>query len=350
MNYKISFCTVCMNRLHHLRQTLRKNIEDNLSYSELEFIVMDYSSTDGLSDWLKEEMSTYIDKGILTYYRYDNAKYFDRGHSRNMMFKLASGEIICNVDADNYLGENFTFYVNSVFNKENDIFLVPDTKKKYYYIRDVLGRFCARKGDFLSVRGYDEKMKGYGFEDDDLYNRLEGLGKKEVIIRDMNYLNAIRHENKDRIANEFFTNSLDSLYIHYESSKKSHVILLYKNGTCHKGKVIPNQSNTPAPAVLENLTWRNGTLCRKGKNIILRFSDSEDEEIYSDYEDFLMNEDKTFYKITNLTFRDRLPYELPLITNYSHFLYNKTKKELINNNGFGNGTVSKNFSLHKYGI
>ena len=220
MNNKISFCTVCMNRLHHLKQTLPQNILDNSSNSNIEFIVLDYSSSDGLSDWIKYEMAEYIDNGLLVYYRYEEAKYFDRSHSRNMMFKLSTGDIICNVDADNYLGLNFSDYVNKTFDSNNNIFLIPDTKKRFYYIRDVLGRICIWKKDFISISGYDEKMRGYGFEDEDLYQRMEEIGKKESVIKDFNFLKAIRHSNDDRVSNEFFSKNFRSLYISYLSPFK----------------------------------------------------------------------------------------------------------------------------------
>src|SRR5688572_14300277 len=100
MNQRISFCTVCMNRMHHLMLTLPKNIQTNRHYGNLEFIVMDYNSADGLSAWIKNEMSEYLAQGLLVYYQYDEARFFDRSHSRNMMFKLATGDIVCNVDAD----------------------------------------------------------------------------------------------------------------------------------------------------------------------------------------------------------------------------------------------------------
>lgn len=342
MNHRISFCTVCMNRLHHLRHTLPKNIEDNISYPNIEFIVMDYSSTDGLEDWMKKEMAAYIDKGILTYYRYTIADYFDRGHSRNMMFKLASGEILCNVDADNYIGENFAVYVNSVFTAENDIFLIPDTKMQYYYIRDAFGRLCTRKTDFISIRGYDEKMKGYGFEDNDLYDRLSHLGKRESVIKDIRYLNAIKHENNDRIANEFFTHYLDSLYIHYESLTRSNVVILFKNGSFHMGAIIPDADNGQAPALLENLLWTSGTWKKEDQQIILNSSTGKD--VLIDHKTFLVHNNCTFFKIENEPFRERIPYELPFITNYSYFLYNKRNRLPVNDNGFGQGSVHKNFS------
>ena len=59
-NNKISFCTVCMNRLHHLKMTLQKNISDNRDYSNLEFIILDYNSSDGLGEYIRDNFNEEI--------------------------------------------------------------------------------------------------------------------------------------------------------------------------------------------------------------------------------------------------------------------------------------------------
>jgi len=340
METKISFCTVCMNRLHHLRQTLPENIADNSSEG-VEFLVLDYGSSDGLSQWVKQEMSHHIDAGRLSYYRYDAARYFDRSHSRNKLFTLASGEIICNVDADNYLGKNFYKYVQSVFENNADIFLIPDTKKRYYYIRDALGRIALKKQDFLAIRGYDERMKGYGFEDDDLYARLLRAGKSEYVIRDLQFLKTIQHTNETRVENEFLANALNSLLICYESSRRSHVILLYTDGSFNAGAIVRNPDTNPSPAVIENLEWTQGTWEPSQHDLLLHYENKGPQHLVAHRNGFLL-EEKLFYKIDDPAFRGRLPYEISLMTNYSYALLNRDT-EFVNIDGFGKGAVQKNF-------
>lgn len=101
---QISFCITCMNRLKHLQETLEKNILDNFLVDEVEFVVLDYNSQDGLEEWIAQSMMKYIEMGILVYYRTTEPAYYRRSHSRNMVFRLAEGEVVCNLDADNYLG------------------------------------------------------------------------------------------------------------------------------------------------------------------------------------------------------------------------------------------------------
>ena len=51
---KISFCITCMNRLEYLRKTLERNILDNLLEGQVEFVLLDYHSTDGLPEWVRQ--------------------------------------------------------------------------------------------------------------------------------------------------------------------------------------------------------------------------------------------------------------------------------------------------------
>lgn len=163
-----------MNRLYHLKETLLKNIEDNISYEKLEFILLDYNSSDGLEEWVKSKLAKYIDNGILRYHRTSEPKSFHRSHSRNVALKLGSGDILCNLDADNFLGNDFASYVNYNFSFNKDVFLTSGFKNGSY------GKICVKKEHFLKIKGYDERMSGWGYEDDDLYFRLNLLGINQV--------------------------------------------------------------------------------------------------------------------------------------------------------------------------
>ena len=61
---RISFIIACMGRLHHLAQTLPKNINWNVDYPNLEFILLDYNSSDGLAEWINKYMIKLLKSGI----------------------------------------------------------------------------------------------------------------------------------------------------------------------------------------------------------------------------------------------------------------------------------------------
>ena len=75
-NYRISLCTACMGRLHDLKQTLPKNIEDNRDYPNVEFVILDYNSDDGLEDWMRRNMMEHIESGLVSYYHTTEPEYF----------------------------------------------------------------------------------------------------------------------------------------------------------------------------------------------------------------------------------------------------------------------------------
>jgi len=179
-----------MNRLHHLQQTLEKNIQDNFLPNEVEFVLLDYNSTDGLEEWVRKNVQKYIDEEILVYYRTVEPTHYLRSHSRNMAFRLANAEILCNLDADNFLGKGFAGFMLQEFAKHDNIFYPND-----HSYSDTFGRICVRAEDFIWVRGYNEDLKGYGYEDNDFQNRLSKYGLKPIIFRNPDFYHFVQHSD-----------------------------------------------------------------------------------------------------------------------------------------------------------
>jgi cellulose synthase/poly-beta-1,6-N-acetylglucosamine synthase-like glycosyltransferase len=198
---KISLCITCMDRLHHLSETLPRNLADNLSYPDVEIVLLDYNSSDGLEEWARENLREWMDAGRLVYFKTTEPGYFHRSHARNLAFRLASGEIVCTVDADNFTGPGFAHYVNERFDRYGQMYLRPDFEGTHARVTDAFGRICVRKQDFLRIEGYDEQLADYGFEDLDLCVRLEKAGLTPRFIEDDRFLQYIPHGNQDRVAN-----------------------------------------------------------------------------------------------------------------------------------------------------
>src|SRR5688572_15135597 len=112
---RISLCTTCMGRLHHLKETLPRNLEDNKDCPELEFVVLDYNSPDSTGAWLHETYPDLIHSGRLKYFRTTEPKYFHMAHSKHVAHRLATGDIVCNVDADNFTGPGFASKLAEMF-------------------------------------------------------------------------------------------------------------------------------------------------------------------------------------------------------------------------------------------
>ena len=195
-NYKISFCISCMNRLGHLQQTLPKNIIHNISYPNIEFVVLDYNSSDKMCDWIKHKFRYLIKKGLLIFGRYEDAKYFHMSHAKNMAHRLATGDILCNIDADTFTNRKLANCINDFFNKHANVFL--SGREKF------TGRLCFSKKDFINLNGYNENIHGWGHEDTDIFLRGKKSGLQDITLPDKysNYRELhINHDDDIRVKN-----------------------------------------------------------------------------------------------------------------------------------------------------
>lgn len=196
---RISLCTTSRNRLHHVRETLPQNLADNRDYPNLEFVLLDYNSSDGLGDWVRKELGDEIASGRLSYYLAPRPTHFHATHSRNMSIRLASGDIVCVVDADNYTGRGFASYLADQVEPDNfligcrmegDDFMVVDDE-------GCVGRYALYKTTFLDVGGMDEAHVGWGYDDMDLFRRLRAKGYRCQSI-EPRYARCIPHDDAER--------------------------------------------------------------------------------------------------------------------------------------------------------
>lgn len=191
---KISFCTTCMGRLHHLKETLLKNIEDNSGYKDLEFVVLDYNSVDGMGEWVSKSLSSYLDSGKVIYYREPEARTFSGPRAQNIAHGMATGDILCNVDADNFTGAGYASRLNEIFSETRKCFVACEESVETL---DLFGRIAVLREEFHRIRGYDEAMAGWGLYDDDFKIRSGKVGLRPVRIT-MPGQGVIRHSDEER--------------------------------------------------------------------------------------------------------------------------------------------------------
>lgn len=164
----ISVCITCMNRLYDLKNVLPQNLLDSKDYAPAEFVILDYNSQDGLEEWIKKEMMGEILSGRIVYCRTTDPQYFCYNHSRNLCFRMASNEIIANVDADNLMHPGYLQRINQCLSIANQkVIAVPENFLQPNSTRMLLkGRFAIHKRDMQIFRGYDEDLdEGFGYDD-----------------------------------------------------------------------------------------------------------------------------------------------------------------------------------------
>jgi hypothetical protein len=183
-----------MGRLHHLRQTLPRNLEANARLP-VQFVVVDYNSRDGLGDWIRSSFDSEIKSGKLLYVRTTDPRFFNMAHAKNIAHRLAAGRIVCNVDADNFVSGDFTRYLVGLFAKSPRIVAHGVNIQSYW------GRIAVLKRWFEKLGGYDEKLGvRWGYEDSDFIARGKRLGLKEVALPEI-FGDALPHSDIERLEN-----------------------------------------------------------------------------------------------------------------------------------------------------
>jgi len=211
---KISLCTVCMNRLEYLSQTLPVNLAENRDNPNIEFLLLDYNSRDNMEYWVKANLGEYLESGFLKYYKTYEPEYFHLAHSKNLILKLATGDILGMVDADNFAGPDYAGWIEKSFETNGSNTITTTLRKDSIPYRDQGGKMCFSKEIFYSVNGFDEALIGYGMDDVDLVNRLENSGGKRVFIDEEKYLKFIGHSDIERLKNYRYPNLLQNIYLY----------------------------------------------------------------------------------------------------------------------------------------
>lgn len=180
----ISFCTVVLDRSEDLQETLRFNMGAN---PDAEFIVLDYGSTDNVLRWIGHELHRLPPVRRFAVYRLKQARGFNSAHSKNVAHRLATGSVLVNLDADNYTGEGYSeaigellnangFYV-TMLEAQKPFCIIPKNRLRTYELfSGAGGRIVVTRAAFNLVRGYDESLEGYGYDDTEFAARLRNAG------------------------------------------------------------------------------------------------------------------------------------------------------------------------------
>jgi len=351
---KIAFCITCMNRMHHLQQTLEKNIWDNYLPDDVEFVLLDYNSQDGLEKWVKENLHSYIDTGILIYYKTFGSEYYLRSHSRNMAFRLANAEILCNLDADNFLGEGFASFMIEEFSIYNKIFYTNN-----FSCNDTFDRMCVRNNDFMSIRGYNESLIGYGYEDMDVFNRLKNTGLKQMRFSNPDFYHFVLHSDIDRISEEYMIKNVTKIYIAYLNPYMSEILLLYKDFRMERHTLLDNSHLTNyagySNATIRiaddryRITIQESVLTGKWREDNDMIHIQEEDTCYNAVKEIypVYYKGRTYYEVQDLELKAKLFTILSETINFNEANKQIEGKSVINPDGYGRGVVFKNFDLSK---
>lgn len=163
---RISYCVTCKNRLWQLKETLAVNLEVIRAVAGAEIVLLDYHSEDGLFDYIQSNFMDSIESQKLRYYRLKSkAPYFDMSYAKNVSHRLAGGDILFNLDADNFIGTTVPELLNLPVTHilVSKMIAGTDTGR--------CGRIGIHADMFHKLRGYNELIFGMANDDGDFVYR-----------------------------------------------------------------------------------------------------------------------------------------------------------------------------------
>ena len=279
---KVSYCTTCKGRLHHLMETLPANLKAEENNPDIEFVILDYGSDDGLAEWIERNFMKEIKSGRLIYARTE-AEDFQVSHAKNMAHRLATGNILCNLDADNRIVPNFSRWLQQKAKAHSELFIssVPvhafshvlgKMDRKYLgkhsfttHPGDITGRMSVSKDLFEKLGGYDESINSRR-QDIDFAERARSSGATIIVLPQHLRGSAIPHSDEERVCHKAEADQIRAREYLKERDRPTgknfsgiaHLIEEYRQFSTYKGprsnieqvgcgEVIINFSKSPSP-------------------------------------------------------------------------------------------------------
>ena len=160
---KISVCSQIKNRLYQFSKTFLKNAETLEKYQDVEWVIVDCGSTDGLSEYIGEYLEKY---SFIKYYQAINFKY-SIPIAKNFSVRFSTGDYVFNLDCDNYLDD----IIDEIDSTDQGIHC-------HEYLKGTHGIIGMSKEIFLKIGGYDENFYPAGVHDNDIMLRANYLNYK----------------------------------------------------------------------------------------------------------------------------------------------------------------------------
>lgn len=172
----ISIVCACMNRSAALNLSVQSWVTHDVVQ---EVVIVDWSSDSPVT------ISAHKSLNKVNIIRIENKKYFSLSKAYNLAVKHATGSEILKLDADYMLNPYNNYFDQNKLTP--GVFITGDhrigtARDEHGFIRSLNGMVHLYKKDFEMIGGYNEEFGGYGYDDEDLYNRLvdQGLSHKRI--------------------------------------------------------------------------------------------------------------------------------------------------------------------------
>jgi hypothetical protein len=165
----ISFCTTCANRFYQLEQTFESNLNIIIEHPNTQWVILNYNSKDELHEFMLKQLP-FLPSRII-YARSTSNKPWHISVAKNMAHRLGSGEVLVNLDCDNFIGNAVEIISSKLTRSVQMLHLWSGT-----YRDGSWGRIALAKDVFYALGGYDESFYPMGYDDRDLLERAIAYG------------------------------------------------------------------------------------------------------------------------------------------------------------------------------
>lgn len=183
----VSFVITCKGRLHHIKETLPSLFEQSAD----KIIVVDYGCPDKAGDWVEENYPK------VKVVRITDDPGFCLARARNKGAEVSTSEWLCFMDADVLAKPGFVSWMKKTLNDPGCFYRASSIDGER--IPDTRGTVILSRKAYDHLGGYDEAFRGWGLDDDDLYDRLKEEGYIELEYPRA-YVDGIPHDDSERVA------------------------------------------------------------------------------------------------------------------------------------------------------
>jgi predicted glycosyltransferase involved in capsule biosynthesis len=167
---RISLCTTCFNRATQLKRVFESNLELLRGEESVEWLILNYNSQDDLDEYIQPILQ--YNEFNIRYFKEISGRSWHMSLAKNISHKLASGDILMNLDCDNRIGE--------ALDQIRETFTVNVGALHLWsgrYGDGTCGRIAIRRELFFNIGGYDESFRPMAYQDEDLLARLRDMGE-----------------------------------------------------------------------------------------------------------------------------------------------------------------------------
>jgi len=167
---KVSFCTSCSNRTYQLRQTFERNAQIIATNADTEWVIVNFNSGDDLDGFMTDALPGLPER--IVYMRENSGRPWHASVAKNVAHRNASGEVLVNLDCDNFIGESTLALIEAHFLSGGRVLHMWSGE-----MGDGTGGRIAIASDlYHRLGGYDEAFHPMGYQDFDLLARAAASG------------------------------------------------------------------------------------------------------------------------------------------------------------------------------